>query len=227
MGASVGIGSMIVGISLLAIFVLAVQTLDYQVESSLEELDEAGEPIPSIKVNDANIDANTISAIAITDGGTGYTSGTLSAKHMDSISVNVPGDGYTTGGNLDFSPSACDDNPVGTYTSDGDAIDGVSISNWGDGCDTISVNADDDNGGGTDATFSVTLGKDKGFSATYTVDTGAIDTITITNYGVGFQRPASDIKLTATNGPGVGDRADLGITKGNAFFMNLTNMASW
>ena len=44
MGASVGVGALVVGTSLLLVFALAVQTLDNRLDTSLEIIDDAGDP---------------------------------------------------------------------------------------------------------------------------------------------------------------------------------------
>ena len=44
MGASVGIGGLIVGTSMMVVFALAVNVIDIRVDSSLDTLDSANEP---------------------------------------------------------------------------------------------------------------------------------------------------------------------------------------
>ena len=55
MGASVGVGALVVGTSLLLIFALAVQTLDNRLDTSLEIIDDAGDPLPSFQIEDATL----------------------------------------------------------------------------------------------------------------------------------------------------------------------------
>ncbi|HII37817.1 MAG TPA: hypothetical protein HA354_04915, partial [Candidatus Poseidoniaceae archaeon] len=47
MGASVGIGGLIVGTSMLVVLALAVNAIDLRLESSLETIESANEPIPT------------------------------------------------------------------------------------------------------------------------------------------------------------------------------------
>jgi hypothetical protein len=77
MGASVGIGALIVGTSLMLVFALAVQSLDSRMETSLELIDDAGEPIPSFQIDDATLWEGAVLTVAITTNGSGYQNGTL------------------------------------------------------------------------------------------------------------------------------------------------------
>jgi len=77
MGASVGIGALIVGTSLMLVFALAVQSLDNRMETSLEIIDDAGEPIPSFQIDDATLWEGAVLTVAITTNGSGYQDGTL------------------------------------------------------------------------------------------------------------------------------------------------------
>ena len=54
MGASVGIGGLIVGTSMMVVFALAITTLDLRMESSLETLDSANDPLPSFMIDNAD-----------------------------------------------------------------------------------------------------------------------------------------------------------------------------
>jgi hypothetical protein len=77
MGASVGLGALIVGTSLMLVFALAVQSLDNRMETSLEIIDDAGEPIPSFQIDDATLWEGAVLTVAITTNGSGYQDGTL------------------------------------------------------------------------------------------------------------------------------------------------------
>jgi archaellum component FlaF (FlaF/FlaG flagellin family) len=77
MGASVGIGALIVGTSLMLVFALVVQSLDNRMETSLEIIDDAGEPIPSFQIDDATLWEGAVLTVAITTNGSGYQDGTL------------------------------------------------------------------------------------------------------------------------------------------------------
>ena len=105
MGASVGIGGLIIGISMLVVFSMAYQSISSQIDTGLERLDDADEPIPTFTIDDATLWEGAIVATTIATPGTGYTNGTLS----------------TTTGNGGF---------AGTYTvgSSGEIIDVVITS---------------------------------------------------------------------------------------------------
>ena len=79
MGASVGIGGLIVGISMLVVFSMAYQSISSQIETGLERLDEADEPIPTFTIDDATLWDGAIVGYTITPG-SGYTDGTLSTS---------------------------------------------------------------------------------------------------------------------------------------------------
>ncbi|HIF16081.1 MAG TPA: hypothetical protein EYQ85_02360, partial [Candidatus Poseidoniales archaeon] len=64
MGASVGIGALIVGTSLLTIFALASAAIDLQVDEALERIEETGDnSVPSFTVNDASNDVNAVAEV--------------------------------------------------------------------------------------------------------------------------------------------------------------------
>jgi hypothetical protein len=77
MGASVGIGALIVGTSLMLVFALAVQSLDSRMETSLEIIDDAGEPLPSFRIDDATLWEGAVLTVTIATNGSGYQNGTL------------------------------------------------------------------------------------------------------------------------------------------------------
>ena len=77
MGGSVGIGALIVGTSLMLVFALAVQSLDSRMETSLEVIEDAGEPIPSFQIDDATLWEGAVLSVTITTNGSGYQDGTL------------------------------------------------------------------------------------------------------------------------------------------------------
>ncbi len=77
MGASVGIGALIVGTSLMLVFALAVQSLDSRMETSLEIIDDAGEPLPSFRIDDATLWEGAVLTVTIAMNGSGYQDGTL------------------------------------------------------------------------------------------------------------------------------------------------------
>ena len=77
MGASVGIGALIVGTSLMLVFALAVQSLDSRMETSLEVIEDAGEPIPSFQIEDATLWEGAVLTVTVASNGSGYQNGTL------------------------------------------------------------------------------------------------------------------------------------------------------
>ena len=79
MGASVGIGGLIVGTSMLVVLALAVNAIDLRLESSLETIDSANEPVPSFTIDDADIATGAITSLQIDNPGSGYVNGTISA----------------------------------------------------------------------------------------------------------------------------------------------------
>ena len=78
MGASVGIGGLIVGTSMLVVLALAVNAIDLRLESSLETIDSANEPVPSFNIDDADIATGAITSLQIDNPGSGYVNGTIS-----------------------------------------------------------------------------------------------------------------------------------------------------
>jgi archaellum component FlaF (FlaF/FlaG flagellin family) len=79
MGASVGVGALVVGTSLLLIFALAVQTLDNRLDTSLEVIDDAGDPLPSLRIDDATLWEGAVLSVTVNSNGSGYVDGTLVA----------------------------------------------------------------------------------------------------------------------------------------------------
>ncbi|MBL6743594.1 MAG: hypothetical protein ISP83_04360 [Candidatus Poseidonia sp.] len=80
MGASVGIGGLIVGISMLVVFSMAYQSITSQIDSGLERLDDADEPIPTFTIDDAILFDGAVVDSTIATAGTGYTNGTLASS---------------------------------------------------------------------------------------------------------------------------------------------------
>ena len=106
MGASVGIGGLIVGISMLVVFSMAYQSIALQIDSGLDRIDNADEPLPTFTMDDAELWEGAVVDITITSGGAGYSDGTFEADP-------------NTGG------------LSGTFTTSGGAIDDVVITSHG------------------------------------------------------------------------------------------------
>ena len=79
MGASVGVGGLIVGTSMLVVLALAVNAIDLRMETSLETIESASEPSSSFTIDNADIALGAVTTLQIDNAGTGYADGTLSA----------------------------------------------------------------------------------------------------------------------------------------------------
>lgn len=55
MGASVGIGGLIVGVAMLVVFSMAYQSIAMQIDSGLDRIENAETPIPAYSVDDATL----------------------------------------------------------------------------------------------------------------------------------------------------------------------------
>lgn len=128
MGASVGIGALIVGTSLMLVFALAVQSLDSRMETSLELIDDAGEPIPSFQIDDATLWEGAVLTVAITTNGSGYQNGTLveqsgSGGFLGTFTVDAVGGietvTITNRGNYSSPPTIIVDTTGQPFTSTG------------------------------------------------------------------------------------------------------------
>jgi hypothetical protein len=132
MGASVGIGGLIVGTSMLVVLALAVNAVDLRLESSLETIESANELSPTFTIDNADIALGAVTALQLDDPGTGYVNGTLSA---------------TGGGGSGFS---------GTFTvNNSGAIISWSITNHGDYSSDPTIVIDGPQPGGANGSFSV------------------------------------------------------------------------
>ncbi len=87
MGASVGVGGLIVGISMLLVFSMAVSTLSSQTVTSLEVIESAQTPDPIITIDSAQY-LDSIHSVSILDGGTGYVDGQLVSPDCPGFSVD-------------------------------------------------------------------------------------------------------------------------------------------
>ena len=136
MGASVGVGGLIIGVSMLVVFSMAYQSIAMQIDSGLDRIEHAEQPAATFRINDATLWEGAVVSVTISNGGAGYTSG---------------GTVVASSGTGGFS---------GTYTVDGSgAITSVVITSHGNYSATPTLTV---SGGGTpttNATFSATLGK--------------------------------------------------------------------
>ena len=119
MGASVGIGGLIVGTSMMVVFALAVNVIDIRVDSSLDTLDSAGEPLPTFTIDVADISLGAVTSLQIDNAGDGYVDGTLSTLEAGgftgSFTVNSTGSitswSITDHGDYSSDPNIVIDNP--------------------------------------------------------------------------------------------------------------------
>jgi hypothetical protein len=88
MGASVGIGGLIVGISMLVVFSMAITTLSEQTASSLEVIESAQQSDPIITIDNANFIPIAVHSIEVTDGGSGYLDGFLTSSSCPGFSAS-------------------------------------------------------------------------------------------------------------------------------------------
>lgn len=134
MGASVGVGALVVGTSLLLVFALAMQTLDNQLDASLEAIDDAGDPAPSFEIKDATLWEGAVLSVSIVTNGSGYVDGTLVA----------------TGAGSGFSGSFTVDSAGG--------IESVTITSRGNYSSPPTITVDPSGQSGVSASFSSDIG---------------------------------------------------------------------
>lgn len=134
MGASVGVGALVVGTSLLLVFALAMQTLDNQLDASLEAIDDAGDPAPSFEIKDATLWEGAVLSVSIVTNGSGYVDGTLVA----------------TGAGSGFSGSFTVDSAGG--------IESVTITSRGNYSSPPTISVDPSGQSGVSASFSSDIG---------------------------------------------------------------------
>ncbi|HIH53538.1 MAG TPA: hypothetical protein HA286_04585 [Candidatus Poseidoniaceae archaeon] len=102
MGASTGIGGLIVGMAMLAVFVIFVGTLDARLATHLS-VTEPGDPPPEVSFVDANVDVSGLADIGITTAGSGYQVGDEVLDGTTVVGTVTEVDG--SGGLLDLSVS--------------------------------------------------------------------------------------------------------------------------
>ena len=218
MGASTGIGALIVGVAMLSVFVLANSALDAQIESGIERMEKSKEQdSPSFTIDDASNDVDAIDSLDINTPGSGYsTGGTLSATSLDSISIDNGGATYSAG-TLNFVDD-CTTSPTGSYGVTAGVIDSITISGIGERCSSITVSPSD--AGDGNAVLTPILASSLGFSGTYTQSAGSVNSVTIVSAGQGFSRVP--VLSTSEAGFGVTD-ATFTVGTGNVLTFNLTN----
>ncbi len=90
MGASVGVGGLIIGISMLMVFSMAVTTLSNQTATSLEAIESAQQPDPIITIDNANFIPIAVHSIDVIFGGTtsSYVDGFLTSPSCPGFSAS-------------------------------------------------------------------------------------------------------------------------------------------
>ena len=90
MGASVGVGGLIIGISMLVVFSMAVTTLSNQTATSMEALESAQTPNPIITINNANVTLFAVNSIQVTFGGASnsYDAGFLTSESCEGFNAS-------------------------------------------------------------------------------------------------------------------------------------------
>jgi hypothetical protein len=137
MGGSVGVGALVIGVALLGVFAVATQAIEAQLQSSLDTVDAAGDPLPSVSIINASDELWGINDVAISSGGTGYAAGTITT-------AGGTGSGFSATYTVDISTGA---------------IDGITIISRGSWTVApTSLSASDPGNGGVGASLTPTLG---------------------------------------------------------------------
>lgn len=104
MGASVGIGGLIIGVSMLVVFSMAITAFDSQVATGLDAIESASVPDPSFTIDDATISQFAIHELSISAGnrGTGYVDGIVRANVGSDECGGFSAQFTTTSGEIDI-----------------------------------------------------------------------------------------------------------------------------
>ncbi len=97
MGASVGVGGLIIGISMLVVFSMAVTSLSNQTTTSLEVIEAAQLSNPIITIDNANLTQFAVDSIIVTDSGApfAYNAGFLTSPSCQGFNAS-----FTLSGNV-------------------------------------------------------------------------------------------------------------------------------
>ena len=119
---SVAAGALVVGTSLLVVFALATQALDYQLESSLNELEKSSEPSPVMRFTKVQNIEEAVTEITVTNRGEGIVCLTTPCElRLDTGGSQIPVGEFTA----EF--SLCN----GCHTGANKEVDTVTITNHG------------------------------------------------------------------------------------------------
>lgn len=170
MGASVGVGALVVGTACMIALAMALTSVGHRLDEALETIKEAEEPKAKITINNATRDANAILTVSCSPCGATYSSGTLTASgggsgfsasytvdmsgEIDSITITEYGKDYT--GIVVITPSHAGDSNAVFSTTKGNAL-WFNITN--DGEKTIPI---------SDMWYSVDGGTPEKISGKYT-----------------------------------------------------------
>ena len=124
MGASAGIGGLIIGIAMLVVFTMAISAFDAQVATGLDAIESASVPDPSFTIDDVNLEQHVIHEVSMTAGnrGTGYVDGILRANVGSDECGGFSATFSTTGGEIDVgnvvitNHGFCPDSSTPTWT---------------------------------------------------------------------------------------------------------------
>ena len=118
MGASVGIGGLVMGTSLLVVCAIALSAITAQLDSSIEVIESTEKSQPEFELVSLNYASDAVLNLSITRAGSGYTDGTLSATSgtfSATFTVNATGAITTINiidrGNYSSSPTIVVDTP--------------------------------------------------------------------------------------------------------------------
>ena len=111
-----------------------MQTLDNQLDASLEAIDDAGDPAPSFEIKDATLWEGAVLSVSVVTNGSGYVDGTLVA----------------TGAGSGFSGSFTVDSAGG--------IESVTITSRGNYSSPPTITVDPSGQSGVSASFSSDIG---------------------------------------------------------------------
>ena len=114
---SVAAGALVVGTSLLVVFALATQALDYQLESSLNELEKSSEPSPVMRFTKVQNIEEAVTEITVTNRGEGIVCLTTPCElRLDTGGSQIPVGQFTAEFSLCNGCKAGKNNEVDTVT---------------------------------------------------------------------------------------------------------------
>lgn len=149
MGASVGIGGLVMGTSLLVVCAIALSAITAQLDSSIEVIESTEKSQPEFELVSLNYASDAVLNLSITRAGSGYTDGTLSATSgtfSATFTVNATGAITTINiidrGNYSSSPTIVVDTPNPGVNASFTAVTGnhVEFALVNSGSDVMEIN---------------------------------------------------------------------------------------